>query len=312
MKKQIVFVIGILLNIVSFVCNAQCSVDISVQVMKQEDIVPENLCTYLTSRLQQLVTELGSAAETNGISRFFITGYFGHTLIDNLPGPPAQTALHGYLSLYIGDMESKKIYASTTLELHSVGSSTHRAFINALHSINSENNKVRDFISKGLDKIIEYYDTHFNHIITKAKRAESLHHYDEAIWMLSLIPECSVGYSQATELIVPLVQKHLDQDGESFLAQAQTAWAKSPDVVGAAIAFDYLNQIDPLSNAYDRAKILADEIKESINDDREFELHQKYNDELQTRRLLINTAREIGIAYGKGQPPVYTSFNWIR
>ncbi len=293
------------------VVNASCTVDISVLPMSQPVEVPEASVSYLASRLQQLVTEDNAAAMQGG-SRFFITGRFDHILVDILPGPPTQTALHTYLTLYIGDAQAHTIYASTTIELRGVGNSKQRAFINALRAVQPENRKVKDFIARGTEKIVDYYDSNYQSIILEAERAASMQRYDEALWKLSSIPVCSKGYQPASSVIAPIMKKHIDREGERLVTMANAAWAKSPDTTGAAEAFEYLMQVDPLSAAYSKAERLGAEIKKSVKNDVEFETRQKYNDVVTTDRLLINAAKDIGVAYGRGQKQNTTNLNWIR
>lgn len=293
------------------VVKSSCTVDITVLPMSQPDEVPEASASYLASRLQQLVTEDNAAAMPGG-SRFFITGRFDHILVDMLPGPPVQTALHTYLTLYIGDVQAQKIYSSTTIELRGVGNSTQRAFINALRTVNPENRKVKDFISRGTGKIVDYYDANYQSIISQAERAASMHRYDEALWELSSIPVCSKGYQQASSMMAPLMKKHIDREGEKLVTLANAAWAKSPDADGAAEAFDHLMQVDPMSAAHSKAERLGAEIKKSVKSDIDFETRQKYTDGVATDRLLINAARDVGVAYGRGQKQTTTNLNWIR
>lgn len=291
--------------------HGSCNVDIEAISLSQPGDVPESSARYLASRLQQLVTT-DNTASMSGSGRFFITGRFDHVFYDKLPGPPEQTVLHTNLTLYIGDAVARKIFASATIELRGVGTSLQRAFINALRIVNPENSVVKDFISRGTEKVVAYYDQNYPHIISEAQQAASKHNYDEAIWKLTLIPSCSKGYQQASSMIVPMVKKHIDHEGENMLALASAVWAKSPDSIGAHEAIAYIKQIDPSSEAYAKAERLGNEIKKTVRDDIDFETRQKYTDQVKTDQLLINAAREIGVAYGQGQKQSTTNLTWIR
>lgn len=295
---------------VAFPAHSECEIDIAVLTSNQSEDVPASSQDYLVSRLRQLVTQ-NRTTSFDDASRFFVTGRFDHILYNNLPGPPIQTSLHTYLTLTLGDAEAKKIFSAITLEVRGVGISPERAFINALRIISPDNSKIKEFLATGERKIITYYDSHFTEIIAKAEHDASLHNYDEALWRLSMIPFCCSGYEKASKMMVPILKKYLDREGTRLLDLAESCWAKSPDVSGADEAYRYLMQIDPTSQAYAEAKRLEQEIKQSIKDDKFFETREKYRDQVQTERLSINAAREIGTAYGRNQKQT-TNLYWLK
>lgn len=294
----------------AFPIHSECEIDIAVLPFNQTEEVPASSRDYLVSRLRQLVTQ-NRTTSFDDASRFFVTGRFDHILYTNLPGPPLQTSLHSYLTLMLGDAEAKKIFSTITLEVRGVGTSPERAFINALRVINPDNSKIKDFLSAGERKIITYYDSHINEILARAEHDASLHNYDEALWRLSMIPSCCSGYDKASKMMVPILRKYLDREGTRLLDLAESCWAKSPDASGADEAYSYLLLIDQTSRAYTEAERLKQDIKRTIKDDKFFETREKYHDQVQTERLSINAALEIGAAYGRNQKQT-TNLYWLK
>lgn len=290
---------------------ADCEVNVAVLAAPQPENVPEGTSQYLTTRLTQAATKNGIAADISA-SNFFITGKFNHILEDVLPGPPMQTALHTVLTLYAGNVNDHTIYAMKTFELRGVGTSTERAFINAMRTINAQNREVAAFVDEATGKIIDYYDKNYPAIIERANRASSLHHYEEAIYLLTQIPECCKGYGKVTPLVDKAYQDYIDYVGTKLLTAARAEWSRSPNEQGAKLAFANLVQIEPESSAYPGAEKLTAEIKASIKSDRDFELREKYHDSVDLARRRIEAARAIGVAFGTGQQPTTTNLMWLR
>ena len=289
----------------------ECELHITVAPISQGEDVPEQSADYLLTRLTNVVTASGVTGDDT-YSQFFITGKFNHIYQDVVPGPPMQNVLRTSLTLYIGDLVSKKIYSSTSFELRGVGTSDQRAFINALGAINARNAEFKKFLDAGKTKIIAYYDANYPQILQQAKRAAAMNNFDEALFHATQIPSCSKGYAEAEKVTLTIYQEYIDYAGTQLLLAAEAAWAAGHDLPAARKALEYLLQIDPDSKAMAGAEKLLAEIKESIKDDREFELRQKYKDSIDLERRKIDAARAVGVAWGSGQQPSTTYIEWIR
>lgn len=296
---------------VSSVGNAECNINLSIVRVPQTEAVPAAAENYMVTKLQNIMTSDGISVDESS-NQFFIAGRFTHIMEDVIPGPPSQMALHTTLTLYIGDIQSETVYATTILDLRGVGTSSERAYINSMRLLNGQNKTIAAFISSAKKKIISYFDSNFPQILAQADRAAAQHNYDEALWKLSMIPECSKGYKQASETSLKMFQSYIDQQGTALLARANAIWSSGHDAEAASDAFGYLVQIDPDTSAYPQALALATEIKSSVKSDRDFELRQKYNDAIDIEKRRIEAAREVGVAYGKGQQQHTTNLMWLH
>lgn len=290
--------------------SAQCVLDIAAVPSQQPGEVPDASAAYLASRLQSMITARGTSA-IPGSTRFFITGRFDHIMMETLPGPPIQTALHTDLTLYIADAETQTVFSSVTLELRGVGTSPQRAFVNALRTVNPRNRAVENFIEQGRNKILAYFDANYRQLIARAEKAAALHNYEEALWQLSVIPECCTGYNEALKRMAPIMRRYMESESSALLASGRAAWAAKPNAEGAKEALDLLVQIAPESPDYAQAERLLAEIKKTVKEDADFELRQKYADEIELEKRTIEAAREVGAAYGRGQQPVTNNINWL-
>ena len=61
----------------------------------------------------------------------------------------------------------------------------------------------------------------------------------------------------------------------------------------------------------DAAKLMT-EVKRQVRSDIDFEMRQKYNDQVKIERERIAAIRAIGVAYGKGQQPTTTNLMFLR
>lgn len=290
---------------------ADCNISLTAMHAPQTENVPEATQNYLLTRLQTALSTDGVSVDA-AMGQFIICGKFNHTVEDVLAGPPMQYALHTNLTLYVGDISSETVYATTSLELRGVGNSTERAYINALRTLNGNNPQIEKFISSAKSKIINYYDRNYSQILSKAERAAAKHNYDEALWIATSIPECSKGYAQASAKVNLYFQRYIDQEGIALYNKAYAVWSSAHDADAAREAFAYLVLIDPESSAYAKAQNLAAEMKKSVKDDRDFELREKYHDSVAIEKARINAAREIGVAFGKGQQPTTTNLMWLK
>lgn len=289
----------------------ECELHITVAPIEQGESIPEQSADYLMTRLMNVVTAAGVTGDEN-YSQFFITGKFNHIYQDVVPGPPMQSVLRTSLTLYMGDLVTKKVFSSASFELRGVGTSEQRAFINALNSVNARNSEFKRFLEAGKTKIVAYFDANYPQILEQAKLAAGLNDFEKALYHSTQIPTCSKGYPEAKALTLTLFQQYIDYYGQQLLMAAKAAWAAGHDLEAGRRALEFLLQIDPDSKVYPEAEKLLAEIKASIKDDRDFELRQKYYDAVDIERRKIEAARAVGVAYGNGQQPTSTYINWIR
>ena len=288
-----------------------CEIDLSVLPMQQGDDVPENITDHLVTRLTQIATASGIAADA-GYNQFFVAGKFNHLYKDVTTTAPPQTVIKTMLTLYIGDAFNTQVFATEALELSGVGFNYDKAYINALSRLNAKNETVKQFLEKGKAKVIDYYDRNISTVIAKADKAAAMQQYDEALYYLTAVPECSNGFKTAKSHLMDIYQKKLDYNGKIFLQRAQSAWNVNPTAKGASDAVVWLNQIDPQSASYPAAVKLGDEMRKTIKADIDFVVREKYHDAIELEKLRIEAARQIGKAYGEGQQQQTTNLLWMR
>ena len=97
-----------------------------------------------------------------------------------------------------------------------------------------------------------------------------------------------------------------------LLTRARALWAAGQDQNTAYEVCSLLAQIDPDAACYADAAKLMTEVKRQVRSDIDFEMRQKYNDQVKIERERIAAIRAIGVAYGKGQQPTTTNLMFLR
>ena len=73
------------------------------------------------------------------------------------------------------------------------------------------------------------------------------------------------------------------------------------------------NGIKPTFSAITKlGSSLMKEIKSQVRSDIDFEMREKYADNVKTERDYIDAMKAVGVAYGKGQQPSTTNLMWLK
>ncbi|MDE7381168.1 MAG: hypothetical protein K2N03_03450 [Muribaculaceae bacterium] len=307
----------------------ECDIEIAIANITKGEVVPESVNSRLEGKLTSALSKAGIVAAPYD-AQFFVAGRFDNAYHDITGGPSQKVGVKTTLTLYIGDAENQKIFASETFDLKGVGNNDTQAYSNALNRISPSNTQLTEFLRKGKDKIVEYFDTHYQEYINNAEKAEGARNWDEALFYLNQIPACCQGYEQAQALAVKLLDTRMNHDSAKLLQQAEAAWAADPTESGAREAHKYLSQIDPASSNIAQAKALSDKIGKAVQKQWEFENVTKYKDSLEMEKLRmketterhrinsevektrIRAVRDVARAYAQSRPRVVNRYVFIR
>ena len=160
--------------------------------------------------------------------------------------------------------------------------------------------------------MMNYYDTQYPNIIKEAKRLASLQNYEEALTMVLSIPVCSKGGEEASRYGLQLYTKNLNRMNLFILNQAKAIWAAGQDQETAYQVCAMLAQIDPDAACYAEAGKFMKEVKSQVRSDIDFEMREKYHDQIKLEKDRIAAARAVGVAWGNGQKPKTTNLMWLR
>lgn len=291
---------------------AAADCDLDIQVIAPDPVeseISEATAKAVASRLTRALTRDHIVADEN-YGQFCLTVDFSHLYKDTRPGPPIQYEIRTEMTLKVATVVGHSVFDTETIELRGAGTSEQRAFINALSAINAKNQTIENFINRAQRKAISYFDKNYKQLLAKARRAATMRDYEQAFYYATLIPACCIGYDEASDFTLGIYQAYIDLEGTKLLNQAKAEYAALPNGEGARRAYQFINRIDPASSAYQPAMSLAEEITKKSHEEYNFEAHQKYEDEQEIKRLKIDAAKAIGVAYGKGQKDSTTNILW--
>lgn len=298
MKRTLLYIAGMLLTATTY---AQ-TISINAQVVDEK--IPEEAARQLETKLQSALTQNGYA--DNGYTeRFVLTAKVDITQKDVTPTTPARISEKMDISLMVGDVVENKLYASVTLSAAGIGTNENKAFISAFRNIKGDNPKIQQMLDEAKGKIVEYYTNHCDEIKQRANALMTQQKYDEAIFMLSSVPNinesCLSDCQQQTEHIY---QQKIDAEATSLLEQAKSIWAAKQDGEGASEVADIICQINPQYTQYAEVAILRSAIEAKLQADakREWDFKmQQYEDNQQLKRNLVEAGKAVGVAWAKNQ-----------
>lgn len=308
MKKivlQIVFIAAFALTI-----NAQAKLDdfgriVLNSYLPEKIALPKEAKEMLMTKLTQITTNNGmGGSQTN--PRFIITASVNIGTKDIIAGPPQLISQNINITFFVGDAITNTVFSNTTISLKGVGTNENKAFIDAFNSINPKNKELLTLLDEGKSKIVLYYNSQCDFILTKSKALTDQQKYNEAIYELMLVPEvCKICYDNCLQAVQPIFQKLIDRECTIKLNEAKTIWAAKPNSDGATTVAPLLSTIDPDAVGYNDALAFSETVRKKVEADEkrnwDFKM-KKYADEIKFEKQRINAIKEIAIQFAKNQP----------
>lgn len=300
MTKILTFIAIVSIAIQTFAQSS--SIQLYVCSPKQVENVPEASIDYLINNICSAVTTDGVAAQSDYMTQFLLLPKVNVVSKNVLANTQQQIALTLDVTLQVVDNLSGTAFTSYTITVKGVGTNETKAYNAAFRTLNKSNQKVIAFCSSAKEKIIAYYEAESANIIKKAMLLATQEKYDEAFYLLSMVPSQCSKYDDAISASLDIWQKYKDYSCSVNVAKARSAWVATQDMEGADKAATYLSNILPDASCYADAMKLYSDIKAGVGNLWKFEM-KKYDEESELRKAKINAIQSIGVAYGKGQQP---------
>ena len=262
MKKIFLSFMAALMSATIFAAETEY-LPISVYAADNSESFPQGAKAMMENKLTQLLTRNGIAG-MDYMGQFILTVTTTPLDKDVIAGPPMKIAEKMEMNLYIVDALAKTIFSSTSFTVRGLGETENKCYLNAISHMPLQTPAVAKFISEGKQKIIDYYDHEGEALIKKAHFLAKQKSYEEALAIVSLIPQQSKNYDAALAAGLEIYQMYLDNECNIYLAAARQAWAAEQNAQGAAAAGEYLANILPDAGCYDEAMELYKEIKGKV------------------------------------------------
>ena len=299
MRRVKLLVIGISLT---FFCHAQ-TIGMSAQVVDEN--IPDEAAQQLETKLQSALTSNGFV-DNGYVERYVLTAKVDITQKDVARTTPPRISEKMDITLIVGDVLENKTIASVTLQSAGIGINENKTFINAFRNIKGDNPKIQQMLNDVRAKILDYYTNHYSDIIQRADRMSSTQEYDEAIFLLTSVPNvCDDCFSQCQKHAGVVYQQKIDSEATILLEKAKAVWAAKQNEQGANEVASIICQINPKSTNYNQVVSLRKTIEAKLQADakREWSFKMKqYEDNQAFKRSLVDAAKAIGVAWGQNQP----------
>jgi hypothetical protein len=274
-------------------------------VPQQIEQMPEAARSSLANKLSQIVTQNGLGGKASN-ERFIITANINVISKELTASAPPLQAFVLDITLYIGDGIDGTKFSSVSTEVKGIGESETKAYISALKSLKTTDPKYQSFIEKGKTKIIEYYNSKCDFIIKDAQKFSSQNKCEEAIFKLTSVPEvCKSCYEKCMDAIAPIYKQQIDRECKLKLAEATNIWSANQTVDAANQAGKILSKIEPGASCFGEVKTLSNAIASRVKELDSREWNYQLKEQAQVSEL-IQAYRDIGVAYGNGQPQTIT------
>ncbi len=206
--KRIIVLVTVIIFIFSGTIFAQNSegkaddaarISITPQVTAQE--IPQNAKNMLVNKMKQICTKNGLAGDGN--NPFFIMDATVDILSKELtPTAPPMHALNLSVNFFIKDAKSGNVFSESSIEIKGVGKNETKAYTQALKNINTSKGQFKAMVERGKVKIMEFYNSECDFIISKATALHKQGNNAEAIKVLESVPSVSKEcYAKCMELL---------------------------------------------------------------------------------------------------------------
>jgi hypothetical protein len=296
------------LSLVALVCMTMTmyaqsnNIQLYVYTPEQAEEIPEASVDYLVNGLCTAVTADGLAAQTDYMTQFLLLPKVNVATKNVLANTQQQVVLTLDVSLQVVDNISGTIYASKTINLKGVGTNETKAYNAAFRTLSKNHQQIKSLVSTAKQKILAYFEAESENIIKKANLLATQEKYDEAFYLLSMIPSQCSKYELSISAGLTIWNNYKDFSCSKNLAKAQSVWDSGQNNDAAIIAGMYLSRILPDASCYGDAQQLYKDIKDKVGDLWKFEM-SVYKDDHELRMAKVKAMQEIGVAYGKGQQP---------
>lgn len=305
MKCSFILTVLLAITIMSVMAQSE-NLSIAVAVPKQQMTEKAEVLQLIKNKLSSAIAESGiGMADYNGIIVSPSTIITNKNIVEG-----------GMKSIYIYDIDLSLIVTQiiTGSEFHSVnftlrgeGYSKDAAIMAAIRNLSSKDKRLTMFFSEVRTRILNYYRTHTQTIITKAKTMASMQQYEEAIVLLASYPETLSEYEQVATTMKEVYATYQQKACSDILQKALGAYALG----NYKESVQWLNEIDMSSPCAKEAKKLASQIKQTTD----AELVQNialYKEQMQTMENIekrrIQAVENIATAYYKNQSKYYFVF----
>lgn len=259
--KRLIFLISLVVNMALTTFAQNNGIQLYLYVPNQEENIPEASMEYLLNNLSSAVTADGLAAQNKYMTQFVLMPKVNVASKNIITNTQTQVVLNIDISLQVVDGMSGTLYTSSIVNVKGVGTNETKAYNSAFRSINKKQQQIVVLVKTAKQKILSYYEAEADNIIKKSNLLATKNNYEEAFYLLSMIPSQCSKFDASISAGLSLWEKYKNYSCNTNLAKAEAIWISGQDYNAAIEAGKYLSQILPDSECYGKAIQLYNEIK---------------------------------------------------
>jgi hypothetical protein len=276
-------------------------IEIAPYIENSVKSIPAEAQIVLLNKLGEVLTQNGVIKGIN--STFILTANTVVITKEITPTSPTMQVYNFQTTFYIGNGVDGNLFSSYSLTLKGIGTNETKAYINAFKNINVKNEEIGAFLLNAKSKIIDYYNSKCETILLQVSTLEKTNRHQEALYLLTSIPEaCTSCYAKCNAKVEYVYKKAIDLECKTKLNEAQQFWNANPNNNGASGVITILKGINPNSACFNEIKSFGSSISKKMNENDAREWKLFYEQQVGLEKDKIEAMREIGKAYGQGQP----------
>ncbi len=278
-------------------------------IVPDEAGVPGGAQQMLQNKMMQVATNNGLGAAIG--SQFAMVPMISIISKDVTPTAPPMVAINMEISFYIVDIYSQTIFSQTSIALKGVGKTDDAAYAQALKNVNPRHGQFRGFVEKGKEKIIEFYNSQCDVIISRSKALAGQKNYEEALYTLMSVPDVSREcYDKCMAISIDIYQEFANQQCNEYLSAAKAAWAgKDLNKVE-----ENLGKITPDMECYPQAEQLIAQITAAVEQEGasswSFKM-KRYDDSVDIQKMKIQAGRDVAMTWAHWGAAKEFDWNWL-
>ena len=297
--------------------------------------MPNGICEILSQKLTNVISQNGIQSQM-GESRFILTCNVTEESKTVLSTSPTQIAYVLDLHMFMGDGETGTKYISESFRTKGVGATEEKAYRNAIKNLNAKSNQMVSFVGRGSKKIIDYYESNKNQILSSIRSNITGKNLERAAYELCLIPqECSY-YNEVQNILGQVNGRIVDNNSSELFLSAKSIWASEQNESSANQVAELISKIDPNASCFSEANKFMSSVMERMEQlnnrewatrqrqlahEREMEVIRENNRSAETKMRIkaqrdqniasINAVRDVAVQYAKSRPRVvYHVHGW--
>lgn len=271
-------------------------------------VMPENVDGLDYSQLSKMETKIMQIISATGLAasgynnNFVIYPKFAIYETNVVEGGMQNiTVVTCEMSLFIRQVDNNIVFSTISKSLKGSGNNKTTAITNAISKVATNDPQFKIFIETGKGKIVQYYESKCQDIITKSESLVKMQDYEQALGLLMTVPQEVSCYSGVQEKSIEAYKAYQTQKCKVQLQDAKTQLASN----NYNSALNVLSQIDPSTPCFKESQILLNNAAAKVDSEekKQWDLKVKiYNDEVTLGRQRINAVKDIAVAYYKSKP----------